>query len=458
MIETLEKTGILNTVKMSYEFTPLPKGYDLRWESGPKVNSLENIHYMPAGGNKVIPQERLQWRREAKVGSLDRQHMELTRPRSLSGGADGKKVKLLQYRTEYYKGFRNLEYDQYGRPYVKIQSEKVSGQPKVGSLDNKDHVPGGGDVSIVNQRVDWCASPKVGSLLNAHHKPLGGNKQIASEKLDFRQRASPRVASLENKGYVPGGGDVEIINQNLNWDAQPKVDSLSNVSHTPRAPTKKIVHDPTKWQAAPKVGSLENKDYCPGGGQVAIVDTKLNWDTGARINSLENAQHKPGGGQVRIATMPTKWEASPRVCSLENAHYKPSGGNVQIVNQCLKWDASPKVGSLEMASYKPGGGDVPIFHDTPRWNTTSKVGSWENATYRPRGGNKTISPNPTPDFRRTASPRVGSMDNTKFKPGHLHGPLKMNWDKDEVMWPQYEFGRTSRVSGTFSRSSAQTVP
>ena len=54
MIETLEKTGILNTVKMSYEFTPLPKGYDLRWESGPKVNSLENIHYMPAGGNKVL--------------------------------------------------------------------------------------------------------------------------------------------------------------------------------------------------------------------------------------------------------------------------------------------------------------------------------------------------------------------------------------------------------------------
>ena len=440
-------------------FADLPAAPDFHWESGPKVNSLENVHYMPALGNKEIPHERLQWRTEAKIGSLDKEHMELARPRSLYGGRDGKKVRLLPYRApEKYKGFRYLEYDPYGRPYARVENEKISGAPKVGSLENKDYQRGGGNVTIVNRRVDWLASSKVGSLDNVHHKPLASNKQIVSEKLDFGQRARPRVAA-DNRGYVPGGGDVQIINENLNWDTKPKVGSLDNVSHTPRAPTKKIVHEPTRWQAASKVGSLENKDYQPPSSNVAIVDTKLNWDTGARIGSLENAHHKAGGGQVKISSNPTRWEANSKIGSLENAHYTPSRGNVQIVNQNLKWDASPKVGSLDMASHKPGGGNVKIFNDNPNWNASSKVGSLENASYKPSPGNKPIMSTPLPDYRRTVSPRVGSMENANYQPTHSNERMRMFWPKDAVMWPQYEFGRTpTRAFSRNSAHTAQTVP
>ena len=76
------------------------------------------------------------------------------------------------------------------------------------------------------------------------------------------------------------------------------------------------------------------------------------------------------------------------------------------------------------------------------------------------GVKKPISLSPLPDYRRTVTPRIGSLENAHYKPGHLHTPCKLNWGKDEVMWPQYELGRTSRnLNRTLmSRNSAQTVP
>ena len=134
-------------------------------------------------------------------------------------------------------------------------------------------------------------------------------------------------------------------------------------------------------------------------------------------------------------------------------------GNIEIVQRPVRWNAQPKIGSLELANHQPQGGNVPIFNDKPQWNKQSKVGSLDNAHYRHGGGTKIISTSPRPDYNRTITPKIGSLSNTHYRPGHLSGPQKLNWGKDEVMWTNYEQGRTSRtMSRALSRNSVQTVP
>ncbi|CAF1604716.1 unnamed protein product, partial [Didymodactylos carnosus] len=67
--------------------------------------------------------------------------------------------------------------------------------PKVGSLNNATHKPGGGSVKIANQKLQWTAKSKVGSLENAHHKAGGGTVKIESKKLDFKDKAKPKTDS-----------------------------------------------------------------------------------------------------------------------------------------------------------------------------------------------------------------------------------------------------------------------
>jgi len=56
--------------------------------------------------------------------------------------------------------------------------------------------------------LQWNAKPKIGSLENANHKPGGGNVRIESKKVQVEARS--KIGSLENASYKPGGGDKKI--------------------------------------------------------------------------------------------------------------------------------------------------------------------------------------------------------------------------------------------------------
>lgn len=51
-----------------------------------------------------------------------------------------------------------------------------------------------------------------------------------------------------------------------------------------------------------------------------------------------------------------------------------------------------------------------------QWNAKSKVGSLDNTTYKPGGGDKKIETVKL-DFKDKAKPKVGSKDNAKHVPG-----------------------------------------
>ncbi|XP_039445442.2 uncharacterized protein LOC120425109 isoform X4 [Culex pipiens pallens] len=140
---------------------------------------------------------------------------------------------------------------------VKIETKKI--EIKAGSrieAKNEHYVPKGGDKKIITTKLQWNAKPKIGSLENATHKPGGGDKRIEVLKTDFKERARPKVGSKDNLGYQPGGGDVKpgsttiveqnkrvIINQKLDIKAESKVGSLENVKHKPGGGDKKIFDD-----------------------------------------------------------------------------------------------------------------------------------------------------------------------------------------------------------------------
>lgn len=63
-------------------------------------------------------------------------------------------------------------------------------------------------------KLQWNAKPKVGSLENATHKPGGGEKKIESVKLDFKDKAKPKVGSKDNIKHTPGGGNVKVCESN----------------------------------------------------------------------------------------------------------------------------------------------------------------------------------------------------------------------------------------------------
>ncbi|KAG5449893.1 hypothetical protein CSKR_103669 [Clonorchis sinensis] len=152
---------------------------------------------------------------------------------------------------------------------------------KINSLKNVHHKPGGGNVSIVNEKVQLGPiASKCNSFANVKHKPGGGNVVIVDEKLDLTGVHS-KISSLKNVKHVPGGGQTQIKNDRLNFSEN----------------------------AAPRIGRLSKMTHTPSGGQVQIVSHKLEFDKTAKskIGSLKNAQHRAGGGDVQIFREQLPW-------------------------------------------------------------------------------------------------------------------------------------------------------
>ncbi|CAC5411591.1 Microtubule-associated protein 2 [Mytilus coruscus] len=144
-----------------------------------KIGSKDYLTHKPAGGEKKILSQKLEWKAESKVGSL-----------------------------------KNATYSPRGGN-VKIQTEKLAWnvQSKVGSLDNASHSPGGGHVKIENKKLDFKdkAQSKVGSKDHMNHKAGGGDKKIESQKLMFKEKAQSKVGSKDNIDHKPLGGDKKIL-------------------------------------------------------------------------------------------------------------------------------------------------------------------------------------------------------------------------------------------------------
>ncbi len=78
--------------------------------------------------------------------------------------------------------------------------------------------------------------------------------------------------------YRPGGGQVSIRDEPINWQAQSKVNSFANANWSPSPPrSKNIRNERLQWAAQSKVDSMANIDYKPAGGvNVSIRDEKVN--------------------------------------------------------------------------------------------------------------------------------------------------------------------------------------
>lgn len=63
---------------------------------------------------------------------------------------------------------------------------------------------------IESQKLKWNVTSKVGSLDNKDHKPGGGDKKIESQKIAFK--AQSKIGSRENIKHKPGGGEIQVIN------------------------------------------------------------------------------------------------------------------------------------------------------------------------------------------------------------------------------------------------------
>uniref|UniRef100_A0A8C9RPJ2 Microtubule-associated protein n=1 Tax=Scleropages formosus TaxID=113540 RepID=A0A8C9RPJ2_SCLFO len=111
-------------------------------------------------------------------------------------------------------------------------------QSKCGSKDNLKHSPRGGNVQIQTKKIDLShVTSKCGSLDNIHHRPGGGNVRIESVRLDFKEKAQAKVGSLENAHHIPGGGNITIESHKLTFRdmAKARVDHGAEIiTQSPR--------------------------------------------------------------------------------------------------------------------------------------------------------------------------------------------------------------------------------
>ncbi|XP_045560692.1 microtubule-associated protein 2 isoform X2 [Salmo salar] len=174
---------------------------------------------------------------------------------------------------------------------------------KIGSTDNIKYQPKGGQIQILNKKLDFShVQSKCGSKDNMKHSPRGGHVLIPSVKLDFSHVQS-RCGSLDKRQYAAGGGNVQI---------QTKKIDLSHVTS--------------------KCGSLDNIRHRPGGGNVRIESVKLDFKDKAqpKIEShkllfRDTAKARVDHGAEIIMTQSPEMGMSGTVSPHRDSHLSSSG-------------------------------------------------------------------------------------------------------------------------------------
>ncbi|XP_051913650.1 microtubule-associated protein tau-like isoform X14 [Hippocampus zosterae] len=172
---------------------------------------------------------------------------------------------------------------------------------KIGSTTNLKHQPKGGQVQILNEKLDFShVQSKCGSKDNLKHTPKGGNVMIPSVKLDY-SHVQAKCGSLNKIQHAPGGGNVQIQTNKIDLShITSKCGSMSNIRHRPGGGNVRIenVKLDFKDKAQSKVGSLGNASHMPGGGNVMIESHKLSFRESAKARVDHGAEivvtHSPG--------------------------------------------------------------------------------------------------------------------------------------------------------------------
>ncbi|XP_068415132.1 microtubule-associated protein 4 isoform X5 [Eschrichtius robustus] len=125
--------------------------------------------------------------------------------------------------------------------------------------------PPAGKVQIQNKKVDISkVSSKCGSKANIKHKPGGGDVKIESQKLNFKEKAQAKVGSLDNVGHLPAGGAVK---------------TEGGGSEAPPCPGPPAGEEPVVPEAAPEAGAptsasgLSGHTTLAGGGDQREAQT-----------------------------------------------------------------------------------------------------------------------------------------------------------------------------------------
>ena len=73
------------------------------------------------------------------------------------------------------------------------------------------------------------SKPKKTVRYAVRHKPRESKVKIFSQKVEIRN-VSSKIGSLDNYNHKPAGGDVVIETRELNWNAQSKIGSLEKAA------------------------------------------------------------------------------------------------------------------------------------------------------------------------------------------------------------------------------------
>ena len=234
-------------------------------------------------------------------------------------------------------------------PYLPpIKPKYGAVESKVGSLDNYNHIPGGGEHKIPTFKLKWEAESKIGSLpptgrLDGSPLSHGYTERntLKLPEITPRYGASADSASFSLIHYTPGGSIYIKKSKN---NAKSRIGSLDNASYTSQGGDVEIPKNRTNWKSGSKVGSLDNITHLPKNSNVQIFSEKLDWQAGSKIGSWDNASHKPMKKRFRVPHFNSNWtKASPRVGSLGNIAYQPGGGHTQIINEKVSWKGKAKI-------------------------------------------------------------------------------------------------------------------
>ena len=219
-----------------------------------KVGSMDNYFHKPGGGTHKIANFKLNWKAEAKVGSL---------PDKDTNNMGSMSVPPLRL------------------PSI---SPGYGASADSGSFASVHYTPGG---SVILRRPKYDnAKSRIGSLDNVSHEAMGGDVEIPKNKLKWKKES--KIGSLDNVYHLPKNSNVQIFDQKLDWsNAESKIKSLDNAEHRPYKKRFKVPSFQTNWNksARSKVGSLHNANHRPGGGNIQIIDQKLNWKAKPKISS-----------------------------------------------------------------------------------------------------------------------------------------------------------------------------
>ena len=251
-----------------------------KYEAGSKIGSLDNIEHVPRGGKKKVPRFKVKWNVDAKVGSLDNVDYRKSRARSYPNSETG------SGRTA------RSDYSDIGSLKLPEIKPRYGASAFSGGAFSSIHFNPGQDNSVPKSNRRIVAKSKVGSLDNINYVPGGGDVQVQHYPTEFK--AESKIDSLEKIFHEPGGGDVSIIDFKPKWKSEAKIGSLDNADHVPKRSSVKVPHfnENFRKKAKAKIGSLDNIEHAAGSKYPQIYNSKPTWKAESKISPLWKTKFK----------------------------------------------------------------------------------------------------------------------------------------------------------------------